>query len=383
MLEINKIHLGHTLDLLKLVDDNSIDCCMTSPPYWGLRDYGEQTSTIWNASKDCIHEWDDGHKTEQKSCPKDNEGALFESNTSHYCKKCGAWKGQLGLEPTPGAYIKHLCDIFDEVKRILKSTGTCFVNLGDTYGGSGAGTAEGDWDSKEVYQHPVGSAVTSKMRGTQYDKSLIMIPFRFALEMQKRGWIVRNTIIWQKPNAMPSSATDRFTIDYEYIFFLTKNRNYFFEQQYEPHQLCSIQRACRARTSEKLDSGQYATSWKNDYTGYANMTERLENGELRGVGAEGRNKRCVWSIPTKGFSGAHFATFCEELVETPLKAGCPKGGICLDPFIGSGTVALVALKQGKRFLGTEINPEYLDIANKRIKGWREQTSLEVFSNGTQ
>jgi len=213
-----------------------------------------------------------------------------------FCKKCKAWKGQLGLEPNFDLYIKHLCDIFEEVKRTLKKEGGCWVNLGDTYS---------------------GSSVITSYRSTYPKKSLIMIPFRFAIEMVNRGWILRNVIIWHKPNAMPCSVKDRFTVDFEYFFFFVKNKKYYFKQQKE--------------LSSK------------------------------------RNKRCVWPINTKPFKGDHSAVYPPELIETPIKSSCPQKGIILDPFMGSGTTALEALKQDKKFIGIELNEKYIKIAEERIK----------------
>ena len=315
--ELNKIYQGDCLEVLKTLSSESINCCMTSPPYWALRDYGVS--------------------------------------------------GQLGLEPTFQEYINKLCDIFDEVKRVLRKDGTLWVNIGDTYGGSGNSTGHTSETKNLGYTTSQMGASKGNQEATKgYEKALLNIPARFSIEMQNRGWILRNVIIWHKPNCMPSSVKDRFTVDFEYLYFFVKSKKYWFETQYEPHKLDSIKRACRARTSEKLDSGQYSTSYKSEYVGYENMEEKLKNGELRGVGANGRNKRTVWSITTKPFKEAHFATYPEALCETPIKAGCPVGGIVLDPFFGAGTTGLVALKQNKKFIGIELNPNYIEIATKRI-----------------
>jgi len=205
-----------------------------------------------------------------------------------------------------------------------------------------------------------------------------MIPFRFAIEMVNRGWILRNTIIWHKLNAMPCSVKDRFTVDFEYLFFFVKNKNYYFEAQHEPHKLESIRRSCRARKSKKYDIGGYSIAYKKDYEGYDDMNGRLERGELRGVSAKGRNKRTTWTINTKPFKGSHFAVFPEELCETPIRAGCPLNGIVLDPFFGAGTTGLVALKQNKNFIGIELNPEYINLAEERLKPFTK--NKEMFKN---
>ena len=314
------ISQGDALTVLKGMKSESVNCVVTSPPYWALRDYGVE--------------------------------------------------GQLGLESTFKEYISKLCDIFDEVKRVLRKDGTCWVNLGDTYyTKSGSGFKEDNITGNRAETH-YGLTKANELRGKGLlpSKNLTLVPFRFAIEMQNRRWILRNVIIWHKPNCMPSSVKDRFTVDFEYVFFFVKNKKYWFETQREPHNPDSIKRACRARVSRKLDAKQYAHSRTNKNTGYKEMKERFESGELsHAVHPQGRNKRCVWRITTKSFKEAHFAVFPEELVETPIKAGCPKGGIVLDPFCGSGTTGVVAQKLGRKFTGIELNPEYIKIAEKRLE----------------
>ena len=313
---------GDVLTKLKELPEECVDCVVTSPPYWALRDYGVD--------------------------------------------------GQLGLEPTFEKYINNLCDVFDEVKRVLKKGGTCWVNIGDTY--SGTGSKKDSVDPKYVNGRN-GQVIALNNKTTLPNKSLCNIPARFSIEMQNRGWILRNEIIWHKPNAMPSSVKDRFTVDFEKIFFFVKNKNYYFETQREHHKIESIKRAAKGRASSKLDKNQYSTSYKQEYIGYEDLDKKLSNGELRGTHKDGRNKRTVWSISTKPFKEAHFAVFPEELIETPIKAGCPGGGVVLDIFMGSGTTGVVALKQGKSFVGIELNPDYIKIAENRLKPFLEQQSL--------
>ena len=335
-MEIKNIILqGDALTKLKEMPEKSINMCMTSPPYWALRDYGVE--------------------------------------------------GQLGLEPTFDQYISNLCDIFDGVKRVLRDDGTCWVNLGDTYFGSGKG-AGGDGKNKESFtftekeericdncgktfigwkfQNFCGSACSGVdntpriKKGKLPDKTLTMIPMRFAIEMVNRGWILRNTIIWHKPNAMPSSVKDRFTVDFEYVFFFSKNKKYYFEQQLEP-----------------LKSNYELRTAKNG-KGSGELGNNVRFGSNK---EKGRNKRTVWKICPKPFREAHFAVYPEELCETPIKAGCPDGGVVLDPFFGAGTTGLVALKQNKNYIGIELNKEYIDIAEKRLKPFKEQIKLQVFA----
>lgn len=533
MLKLNKIYCGSATEILKQIDNESINCCITSPPYWALRDY-EAEPIIWDGDENCRHKWGGGikilkHKpgetnpglekwykdkgglgdvwvrpsrieyagrTIDEVCPVCNKkfegkpGQRFcsikclntlpnierttQGGLSNFCSKCGAWKGSLGLEPTFDLYIKHLCNIFDEVKRVLRKNGTCWVVIGDTYyGGKGTGgdidNSKQVWTWKEKVKRlcqncgkeflgwkfqnfcgPACSGVDNTPRvkkGKMPDKSLIMIPFRFAIEMVNRGWILRNTIIWYKPNCMPSSVKDRFTVDFEYVFFFVKNKKYWFEQQFEPIKLDSVKRERRGNKENKYSKDEYfpkgvhanTMSQPRNYKGYNGIEEEFTN-------RQGRNKRTVWEISTKSFSEAHFAVFPEELIEPMLKAGCPefvcsgcgkprekiyksitsfhsgsgkagnlpKGkwegreqeisgdydirmgpvidreeigltdcgcnagfepGITLDPFIGKGTTAIVAKKQGKNFIGIELNPEYVEMANRGLANTYYQEEL--------
>jgi len=300
-----KIIQGDSLEVLKSMDSESVDMCITSPPYWGLRDYGTP--------------------------------------------------GQLGLEPTFQEYIAKLLEIFDEVKRVLKDTGTCWVNLGDTYAAGGGKGIEQSGKRKagvDTGAYP-DSAPGASLRSTM-GKSLIGIPERFAIAMTDAGWIRRNTIIWHKPNCMPSSAKDRFTVDFEYLYFFSKNNKYYFEQQREDAiEVYSPSRAIRPKTSTmKAIHGSGKPS--------GNFTTNKLSPDNK------RNKRCVWRINTKPYKGAHFAVYPEELIKTPILAGCPKGGTVIDPFTGSGTTLKVADGLERHGIGIELNPKYIRLAEKRI-----------------
>lgn len=293
---------GDSLEVLKTLPDESVDCAITSPPYWALRDYG-----------------------------------------------CD---GQLGLEPTFQEYVNKLCNIFDEVKRVLKKEGTCWVNLGDTYGGSGKGSGGNSekqmtnkGKSKESWTFEKAPESVGDVQ-----KCLCQIPSRFAIEMTNRGWILRNEIIWHKPNCMPSSVEDRFTVDFEKVFFFVKSKKYYFEQILEPYE------------SEPTDADRKRNKSSEKYEG----TGLYSEGERDYYSKGGRNKRTVWSITTKGFSESHFATYPEALVEPMIKSGCPMGGIVLDPFSGSGTTGRVAIDNGRDYIGIELNPEYIKIQERRL-----------------
>ena len=280
------------------------------------------------------------------------------------CGKCGAKRvdRQLGLEPTFQEYINKLCDIFDEVKRVLKKEGTCWVNIGDTYSRGQRkkdGVNHSLTKNKEVHIEP---KLNPDYRIS--DKCLIQIPSRFAIEMTNRGWILRNEIIWYKPNCMPSSADDRFTVDFEKIFFFVKNKKYYFEQQTEPMAEVSINRAKKfIENNEQYNPEIHKTDKNNKAQSSMDVLSRYAIMDM----SKGRNKRTVWKIPPKGYKDAHFAIFPKELVVTPIKAGCPPKGIVLDIFMGSGTTAEVARYLSRIYVGIELNPEYIKLCNKRLK----------------
>ena len=306
---VNKIICGDALETLRKFPDESVDCVVTSPPYWALRDYGV--------------------------------------------------KGQIGLEPTIEEYLEKLLAVFGEIRRVLKPKGTCWVNFGDTF----ANKTKGGHRNKpqgNMYDSLSKRATFPKLK-TEIDipaKSLCLIPVRFAVRMIERGWILRNEIIWHKPNAMPQSIKDRFTVDYEKLFFFVKNKKYYFEQQFEPLKNPERLKRRLLNPNKKLKQAEsYWTSRK------PKMSEKRRLKMLK----KGRNKRCVWSIGTTNFTGKHFAVYPMKLIETPIKAGCPEGGIVLDPFSGSGTTVLVAKKLNRQFIGIELKSSYTKMAKVRLK----------------
>ena len=305
---MNEILQGDSLFVLKTIPSESVDCVVTSPPYWALRDYGVS--------------------------------------------------GQLGLESTFYEYIAKLIKIFDEVKRVLKKTGTCWVNLGDTYGtGSGAGERNGLQRTNRGTQNFEKWKKNGKKSVKQFEKSLLQIPSRFAIAMADHGWILRNEIIWHKPNVMPQSCRDRFTVDFEKIYFFTKSKKYYFEQQFESFESNDYDRARMAKARTEYGNGKWARE-----SGGAIKTQRA----FVAGHAQGRNKRCVWSINTHPTKAAHFATYPCTLIEPMIKAGSPRGGAVMDPFMGSGTTAFVARQLGRNYLGIELNLEYIKLAEKRL-----------------
>lgn len=373
---MNKVLKGDALTVLKTLPSKFINCTVTSPPYWGLRDYGVEPS-IWDGDKDCEHKWttertarpnSSGGKTDwakEKLAIKgvDNYSEFTDyhdsATYSNFCSKCGAWKGSLGLEPTFELFIKHLCDIFDEVKRVLRKDGTCWVNLGDTYnnstnGGKLASDKSGLCSGKGRNPKLDNSVFVIRDKQCLPTKSLCLIPQRFAIEMLNRGWILRNVIIWHKPNCMPSSAKDRFTVDFEYLFFFVKNKKYWFEQVFEPHTTLDD----LTRRNNKY--------WSDDIADGGTGKQNKGRDRREFYGEQGRNKRTVWTIPTKPYPEAHFAVYPAELIRTCIKAGCPKGGVVLDPFAGSGTTLEEAIRQGKDYIGIELKDDYIELIEKRL-----------------
>lgn len=311
-MKLNKIYVGNTIDVLRTFPTESIDMCITSPPYWGTRNY-DTSPIIWDGIPSCNHDF----------VPYNSAGGFF-------CTKCGAWKGQLGQEPTLKLYVKHIVDVMDEVKRVLKPEGSCWLNLGDTYASGEVGRHDKNYGGE--FDRPKWKGIKRKHATLDTgvpDGSITNMPARVAIEMtDNRGWIERNGIIWHKPNAMPDGAKNRFSMDYEMLFFFVKNSKYYFERVLEP-------------------SAQYLKSPLKSH-------------------AKTRNKRSVWCLSVQAFPKAHFAVFPEKLIETPIRAGCPPEGIVLDPFMGSGTVAVIAKKMGRNYVGVELNAEYVKIAEERL-----------------
>ncbi len=359
-MKINKVYNGNSLEVLKTFPDESINMCITSPPYWGLRDYGTENQ-IWGGDYDCEHEW--GEVKGIKAIGRDDKyfGGVVGADglsgvkkrelvDSNICGKCGAWEGELGLEPYAEMYVNNLCDIFDEVKRCLTPDGSCWVNIGDTYANTGYGKGTGSFKNKNNPR-----TMTPKVKSDLPQKCLVQIPSRFAIEMTNRGWILRNEIIWHKPSCLPTPAKDRFTVDFEKLYFFTKNKKYYFKQQLEP--MTTDPHAPGNKLHKDKISGPNDRGGKSQW----DDTSRVWGKDNM------RNKRAVWSINTSTFKGAHFAVYPPKLIESPIDAGCPVGGTVLDPFFGSGTSAEVAMEQDKNWVGIDLNTEYIEISDSRLR----------------
>ncbi len=279
-----RIATGDARTVLRQMPSESVHSCVTSPPYWKLRDYEAD--------------------------------------------------GQIGLESTPQEYVERLCGVFDEVWRTLRDDGTCWVVLGDTYYG----------------RNKSGRA-----------KSLAMIPSRLAIALTDRGWVLRNVIVWHKPNVIPTSIKDRFTIDHEFVLFFAKSPKYYFDRQLE---------------RSLFPGGVHVHKRPGSKGELIHRTVNPTYFARNVVTGEFRNMRCVWTIRTARCKESHFAVYPEELIMIPIKAGCPEGGTVLDPFLGSGTTAIVCERLKRSFLGIELNPKYVEIAKKRIREAREQSAYD-------
>ncbi len=311
------ILVGDCIQQMKTLPDQSVDCCVTSPPYWGLRDYGHSN--------------------------------------------------QIGLEETPELFVEKMVLVFSEVHRVLKNSGTLWLNLGDTYfgGGNNRGNGKGLEGSKQASNRGAQGQVSKVRKLFRADsdlkkKDLCGIPWRVAFALQKSGWYLRQDIIWHKPNPMPESVNDRCTKAHEYIFMLSKSERYYFDAD-------SISEKCTGtRVGVTKERGATPlTAMRGDRTNSGGFSRTKET----------KNKRSVWTVTTKPFKGAHFATFPMDLIEPCVLAGCPSGGTVLDPFFGAGTTGLCAVKNQRKYVGIELNPEYALIAENRI---RDFSPLETF-----
>ena len=368
MSEWNKIICGDSLEKLKELPDGVADCCITSPPYYGLRDYG--TGKWVGGDPNCKHESAkmstrfERTMTETSAKQKTNAG----SDVKQYikvCPLCGAVREdkQIGLEETPEAYIEKLVDLFREVRRVLRDDGTLWVNIGDGYCNSnGFARASDSFQRQGRNDAPANDRNLSALHNSGLKtKDLIGIPWMLAFALREDGWYLRQDIIWHKPNPMPESVKDRCTKSHEYIFLLAKQQHYYFD--YEAIQEEATGYDGRKDTMNK-GSQKYSEEYMPKQTGETMASRKHERWQFKNE-CPVRNKRDVWSVCTKPNNEAHFATFPEELIKPCILAGSRLGGVVLDPFFGSGTTGRVAREYGRQYIGIELNPEYVEIANRR------------------
>lgn len=299
-----RVIIGDCIEGMRGLPDQSVHTCVTSPPYFGLRDYGMD--------------------------------------------------GQIGLEATPDAFVARLVDVFREVRRVLRDDGTLWLNLGDSYSAQGGAQVQGTKQAKGSQSGAWGGESRKGVAGLK-PKDLIGIPWRVAFALQADGWYLRQDIIWHKPNPMPESVRDRCTKAHEYLFLLSKSDRYFFDGEAIKEVSTHAGRVVKATGSDS----------KNANAGFGSDTKGgfTKNDTLVG---ETRNRRSVWTVTTKPYAGAHFATFPPDLIEPCILAGSPVGGTVLDPFGGSGTTAGVALRHGRRAILCELNPEYAALMPDRV-----------------
>lgn len=404
----SRVLCGDAIDVLASLPAGSAQTCITSPPYWGLRDYGV-ASRVWGGDPDCRHRWgtgERGHRSDllpsEQSRSKERLGRDRRQEAAGlkggcFCQRCGAWKGCLGLEPGPDLYVEHLISVLSEVRRVLRDDGALWLNLGDSFAANGSASLK--------------------------PKDLVGIPWRVAFALQADGWWLRSDIVWAKPNAMPESVTDRPTRAHEFVFLVTKSARYFYDAE-----------AVREPDKGRRSGNDYKRPERLSYGG----GQEARGQEFEWVGGAGRNRRSVWTVPTQCFKGAHFATFPEALVEPCLLAGssptaCRRcgapwrrivdarrlldgkkeikggwtkadklhsgralqptgfghwrvevrrqtvgweptcehdhpGGRCLvlDPFAGAATTGVVAARHGRDFLGVELSGAYARMARRRL-----------------
>ena len=383
MSEWNKIICGDSLEKLKELPDGVADCCITSPPYYGLRDYG--TGKWVGGDPNCNHETAKMSTRFERTMTKTSAKQMTNvgSDVKQYirvCPACGAVREdkQIGLEETPEEYINKLVSLFREVKRVLKDDGTLWVNIGDSYNGQKKGNTE-----TNKHKGVVTDTFEKKLWNGAKEKDMIGIPWMLAFALRNDGWYLRQDIIWHKPNPMPESVKDRCTKSHEYIFLLSKQQHYYFD--YEAIQEEATGYDGRKDTMNK-GSQKYLAEYMPNQSGitmasrpherwqYKNLAEKgQQTHTMHERRAEGkpdiiypvRNKRDVWDVCVKPNHDAHFATFPEDLVRPCILAGSRKGGVVLDPFFGSGTTGRVAREYGRNYIGIELNPEYVEIAKHR------------------
>lgn len=400
-----KVIVGNCVDKLRELEDESVNTIVTSPPYYGLRDYG--TGEWVGGDPNCPHRRTSkysentitGHKQEELA------GNVGDAIYKTVCPLCGAVRvdEQIGLEESPEEYIERLVNVFRECYRVLKDDGTLWINIGDSYWGSGSrgfdftgkfkpGVSDIQGTDKKYNLSNVPK--TSGDINGYKNKDLIGIPWMLAFALRNDGWYLRQDIIWHKPNPMPESVRDRCTKAHEYIFLLSKSPKYYFDHEAmqedaDPkykNRYNSVFNAGKQQEHFRPD-GAVNTMGMKTYTGKKNKRDVWESSDRKSLQYKGqpiqskdlrreegfkdpeyetRNKRDVWSVTVKAVREAHFATFPEDLIEPCILAGSPVGGVVLDPFCGSGTTGIVSVRNDREFIGVELNPEYAEMSNRRI-----------------
>lgn len=421
-----KIYQGHVLETLRQLPDNSVHTCVTSPPYFGLRQYSTDPQ-VWDADPNCQHEWvgfkkrgiTGGKKSEKVQIKGSENFQIVDDSQQATCSLCGAWRGELGAEPTPEMYVKHMVEVFREVRRAMHSSATLWLNIGDSYAANRSyqvGSTKGGKKHSPAQGGQTGNRVPNGMK----PKDLMGIPWMLAFALRADGWHLRSEIIWWKPNQMPFSGKDRPTRDFEHIFLLSKSGRYYFDGEAvaEPKAISTIKDKRTNSNGHRRNRG-FPGAQSNGGTNLGGSSVK-------------RNIRCVWKINTRSYKGAHFAVYPPALVVPCVKSGSSEKGVChkcaapwvrivkkssksrtfagnglgvderkannnggsggyvssqtlgwkptcdcdagypvpatvLDPFHGSGTTSVVALNHGRNAIGCELNPEYVQLSIQRIQ----------------
>ncbi len=362
-----QLHHGEALEVLRTLPDDSVHCVVTSPPYWGLRDYG---TGRWEGgtNPECKHQINKGGtaKSTLNGSAQNDAETLAANGCASYksvCKRCGAKRvdQQLGLEESVDEFIDKLATIFDEVRRVLRPDGTCWVNLGDSYCGNAGG---GQGLTGDRFSRTFTARIDRPKRGGDLKpKDMVGVPWMFAFEARRRGWYLRSEIIWHKPNPMPESIEDRPTRAHEQLFLLTKSASYFYDKAAIMEKVAGTAHARGHGVTPK--SHKKGQGVKNNESWNKAVTKLVDK----------RNKRDVWTVQSEPYDEAHFATFPPQLVRPCVLAGSPKSGVVLDPFCGSGTTGAVALELGRHFIGIDLKAEYIELAHKRVLGAAESKGV--------
>jgi DNA modification methylase len=411
---LNRVHCGDALEMLKRLPDESVQVCVTSPPYWGLRDYG--TAKWEGGDPACGHLENLGGQGEA-SAKQTTSAGTQKIQYREICGKCGARRidNQLGLEPTPQEYIAKMAVLFEEVRRVLRMDGTLWLNIGDSYCGykgenyqRSKQNSNLQWRNHVPASHDIGSPRTCDFKS----KDLIGIPWRLAFALQAAGWYLRADIIWAKPNPMPESVKDRPTKSHEYLFLLAKSDRYYYDAEAikenlsetsdwdyrqrlradkvydlkEPYKNnfpgCPKQRKLTKPAGWATGKDHSAIGWANEQNQGRGNSHGQDITSTTEQLANGRNKRSVWEIATVAYTGAHFATFPPALVEPCILAGSKPEDVVLDPFAGSGTTGMVALQHGRKFIGFDLNPKYCqELAAPRLAAAERGQTVEQYEAG--
>lgn len=370
-----RVIVGDCREKLLDLEPASVQCVVSSPPYWGLRDYG-LPPLVWGGDASCDHDWiAEGLRTERGrgnwaqgtngrgeeqdgGCDAAREPLRATSERAD-CSKCGAWRGSLGLEPTPREYVAHVVEVMRAVKRVLRRDGTLWLNFGDSYAGSRKGSTgkTSKLTNPARYDQAAFPAMTKEgLRRTGLTrKQLVGIPWRVAFALQEDGWILRSDIIWSKPCPMPESVEDRPTRAHEYVFLFARTRHYFYDAS----------AIAEPATSTRPSGGTYR---RPERASHVDRSGRVAGSENRWSNIGGtRNARSVWTIPPSPFPEAHFATFPPELARRCVLAGSRVGDVVLDPFAGAGTTALEAVGHQRHAIAIELNPEYAGLIERRLR----------------